>query len=197
MPQPQRSPDETRERIFRAAERTFRARGFEGAGVDTVARAAGTTSGALYAHFPGKAALFRAVVRNGLERLLRRIRRMQAEAGEGWLPAFTHWYVSAAHRGDIEGGCLLPGLAADVARADAETRVVWDEGMAAAQAAMLAAPPLAGRPGADQLAWQILSLLAGATALARASGEAGAGAIADAAEAAIRRLLETPPGPAG
>lgn len=193
MPQPQRSPDETRERLFRAAERTFRSRGFEGAGVDSVARAAGTTSGALYAHFPGKAALFREVVRKGLERLPRRIRRMQAERGADWLPAFAHWYVSEAHRGDIAGGCLLPSLAADVARADAETRALWDEGMAAAQAAMLAAPPLAGRADADQLAWQVLSVLAGATALARASGGAGADAIAAAAEAAVRRLVEAPP----
>jgi AcrR family transcriptional regulator len=48
----------TRRRLLEAAETVFARRGFHGASVDEIAREAGATTGALYAHFAGKEDLF-------------------------------------------------------------------------------------------------------------------------------------------
>lgn len=51
------SPDQTRERLLDAAARLFERKGYEGATVAEIAREAGVTSGAIYAHYPSKAEL--------------------------------------------------------------------------------------------------------------------------------------------
>jgi len=50
-------PEETRERLVDAAARVFQLKGYEGATVSLIAQEAGVTSGAIYAHYPNKAAL--------------------------------------------------------------------------------------------------------------------------------------------
>ena len=57
-----RDPVETRRSILDAAFGEFYARGFQGAGLDAIVSRAGVTTGALYHHFPDKAALGYAVV---------------------------------------------------------------------------------------------------------------------------------------
>jgi AcrR family transcriptional regulator len=49
------SPQETRERLLDAAARVFELKGYEGATVAQIAREAGVTSGAIYAHYGSKA----------------------------------------------------------------------------------------------------------------------------------------------
>jgi AcrR family transcriptional regulator len=49
--------EETRARLVDAAARVFEAKGYEGATVSLIAREAGVTSGAIYAHYTGKAEL--------------------------------------------------------------------------------------------------------------------------------------------
>ena len=51
------SPDQTRERLLDAAARVFELKGYEGATVAEIAREAGVTSGAIYAHYTSKAEL--------------------------------------------------------------------------------------------------------------------------------------------
>lgn len=51
------TPAETRERLLDAAARVFELKGYEGATVAAIAREAGVTSGAIYAHYAGKAEL--------------------------------------------------------------------------------------------------------------------------------------------
>jgi len=57
-----RSPEETRERLIEAAAEVFAEQGYEGASIQTIARAADLTSGTIYRHFESKAALLLAVV---------------------------------------------------------------------------------------------------------------------------------------
>lgn len=66
----------TRELILDAAERLFAAHGLDGVAVRDLARETGLTASSLYNHFPGKQALYDAV----LERGLRPIVDMTAEA---------------------------------------------------------------------------------------------------------------------
>ncbi len=57
-----RNPDETRERILNAAFEEIYRRGFRAASVDDILTNTGLTKGALYHHFPNKAALGYAVI---------------------------------------------------------------------------------------------------------------------------------------
>ncbi len=52
----------TRRRILAAATEVFLERGFEGASMDAIQRRAGGSKATLYAHFPGKEALFAAIL---------------------------------------------------------------------------------------------------------------------------------------
>ena len=57
------SPAETKERLIDAAARVFELKGFEGATVAQIASEAGVTTGAIYAHYSGKAELLVDAVR--------------------------------------------------------------------------------------------------------------------------------------
>ena len=64
---PEASPPlPTREAILDAAERLFSARGVDGVAVRDLAREMGLTPSSLYNHFPGKQALYEAVLERGL-----------------------------------------------------------------------------------------------------------------------------------
>jgi AcrR family transcriptional regulator len=60
----------TREVILDTAERLFAARGVDGVAVRDLAREMGITASSLYNHFPGKDALYRAVLERGLGPIL-------------------------------------------------------------------------------------------------------------------------------
>ena len=60
------TPAPTRELILDTAERLFAARGVEGVTVRDLAREMGITASSLYNHFPGKQALYDAVLERGL-----------------------------------------------------------------------------------------------------------------------------------
>ena len=63
------TPAETRERLVEAAARVFQLKGYEGATVSLIAQEAGVTSGAIYAHYPNKAALLVDALRANRERV--------------------------------------------------------------------------------------------------------------------------------
>src|SRR5690348_9491304 len=52
----------SRDRIFAAAAAEFATRGFAGANMDRIARAARLNKAMIYYHFPGKTALYRAIL---------------------------------------------------------------------------------------------------------------------------------------
>ncbi len=54
---------QTRERLLAAAREEFAARGFDGAKVDRIARRARINKAMVYYHFPSKAALYLAILR--------------------------------------------------------------------------------------------------------------------------------------
>ena len=55
---------ETREQFVRVATRLFTTHGYEGTSIETVLQETGASRGSLYHHFPGKEALFRAVLQD-------------------------------------------------------------------------------------------------------------------------------------
>jgi TetR/AcrR family transcriptional regulator, transcriptional repressor for nem operon len=61
MARAKKDEGDARDRLVEAAGRGFRAGGFGVAGVDALAKGAGLTSGAFYAHFDSKAEAFRSL----------------------------------------------------------------------------------------------------------------------------------------
>jgi AcrR family transcriptional regulator len=76
------APLPTREAILDAAERLFSAHGVDGVAVRDLARELQLTPSSLYNHFPGKQALYEAVLERGLRPI---VELVQASWGEGAL----------------------------------------------------------------------------------------------------------------
>ena len=70
-----------RDELLAAATRLFAERGYAAAGMDEIARAAETSKGGLYFHFPNKQALLAAVIGRAAELLRKRVAAAMAEAG--------------------------------------------------------------------------------------------------------------------
>ena len=86
--------EESRARILASAGRGFRKRGYGALGVDGLAKEAGVTSGAFYAHFRSKAEAFREAVAAGMADLRTGIERMRQDEGDaGWRKRFVDFYL--------------------------------------------------------------------------------------------------------
>jgi TetR/AcrR family transcriptional regulator, transcriptional repressor for nem operon len=109
---------ERHEKILKEAARMFRERGFDGAGVAEIMKAAGLTHGAFYAHFPSKEALEAEAVERALAQSDRRVYALTAEASDP-KRAFLDTYLSAAHRDHPGSGCAIAALGPEIARASA------------------------------------------------------------------------------
>jgi TetR/AcrR family transcriptional regulator, transcriptional repressor for nem operon len=156
---------DARARLVEAAGRGFRNGGFGGTGVDALAKGAGLTSGAFYAHFDSKAEAFRVVVSEGLAKLRNSVARFQERYGRGWRDPFVDYYLGERMEAELSDACGLPSFSPDVARADQATRAVYE-----AELTRLAEVLVAGFRGAhaDERAWAFLAVLSGAAAMARA-----------------------------
>src|SRR5262245_40013679 len=73
--------DVYRQHIFTAAERVFADRGFEVAKVQDISAAAGLSMGTIYAIFPGKTELFRAILEERGQELLELVRQVAGRNG--------------------------------------------------------------------------------------------------------------------
>jgi len=88
----------TRERVFAAASAEFAARGFAGANVDRIARAAGVNKAMIYYHFKSKAALYREIVRDMFDAVAASLEEMSAEHRDpaGKISAFVEAIARSA-----------------------------------------------------------------------------------------------------
>jgi TetR/AcrR family transcriptional repressor of nem operon len=109
--------ERTRATILEAAGRVFRRRGYQGAGVDEVMREAGLTPGGFYAHFGSKEALLgEAITHAAAELDAQKRKRLEGLTGREWLTSFVDYYLSPAHRDNLERGCPLAALISEVSR---------------------------------------------------------------------------------
>jgi TetR/AcrR family transcriptional repressor of nem operon len=136
-----RAPEATREKLLGAAFEEIYRRGFQAASLDTILAQAGVTKGALYHHFPTKAALGYAVVDEVVRGLLleRWLGVLHAQPGD----PVTALQGTLRHRaanltaGEIELGCPLNNLAQEMSPLDEQFRrsvdatfETWREGFA-------------------------------------------------------------------
>jgi AcrR family transcriptional regulator len=158
----------TRKRMLDAASQSFRSGGYAGIGVDGIAKAAGVTSGAFYAHFGSKDNAFSSVLNAGLDEVLEALPKLQSESGSGWVNAFVEYYMGRTHREDLAGGCAMTTLSPEVVRAGPELHAAYEAKMR--KIADLVADGLKGHSRDERLsrAWAMLGILIGGLTMARA-----------------------------
>lgn len=160
--------EESRRRILLGAGRGFRKHGYQGVGVDGLAKEAGVTSGAFYVHFPSKAAAFTEALETGLRELRGGVERFQSEHGADWVEAFVAFYLGEKRTCDLSEACALQSLTSEVVRSDDQVKATFESEMD--QVIEVAARGLKGGTLADRRsrAWALMSLLSGAVTTARA-----------------------------
>jgi TetR/AcrR family transcriptional repressor of nem operon len=101
--------------ILDAASRLFRKRGIDGVGVAEIAKEAGLTHGALYAHFASKDALVAEAFSHGFQGNMAKVR---ARTGNQ-RPSFEDHLgglLSTRTRDNLEKGCPLAASASEIGR---------------------------------------------------------------------------------
>lgn len=159
---------QTHKRMLDAAGQSFRSSGYSGIGVDGIAKAAGVTSGAFYAHFGSKDKAFSAALDAGLDEVIETLPKLQNETGSGWVIAFVDYYLGRKHRQDLACGCAMTTLSPEVVRADIKLHTIYEAKMK--KIADLIADGLEGSSKEECLsrAWAMLGILIGGLTMARA-----------------------------
>lgn len=175
----------THKRMLDAANRSFKENGYAGIGVDGIAKAAGVTSGAFYAHFGSKEKAFRAALGTGLDEVIVALPVFQESHGEKWVEAFADYYLGKVHRNDLACGCAMATMTAEIARSGPRQKGIYEEKMT--KIIKLIALGLNGKAQKDResRAWSILATLIGGLNMARAmSSEDSSEKVADAVKIA-------------
>lgn len=156
-----------RAKVLASAGKGFRQRGFGGLGIDAIAKQAGVTSGAFYAHFKSKAEAFRESVVAGLVELRLGVGRFKSRFGVHWKQHFIEFYLTERRTCDLGDSCALQSLSADVARADDATKAMFE-----AELRQVIEAVESGQNGPTHVnreqAIVLLALLSGGVTLARA-----------------------------
>lgn len=193
MPGKQERKEATRRRMLAAASQGFRAQGFAGIGVDGIAKAAGVTSGAFYAHFGSKDGAFEAALGFGLDEVIEGIPRFQREAGPQWVRAFARYYLGRQHRDNLACGCAMTSLSPEVARADLKIHAAYEVKMTRIVELMADGLEGGSRAARRGRAWALLGTLIGGLTLSRAVADEG---LAKTIASAIRDAAVNAAGPA-
>ncbi len=159
---------QTHKRMLDAASQSFRSNGYNGIGVDGIAKAAGVTSGAFYAHFGSKDKAFSAALDAGLNEVIETIPKLQKEGGVKWVQNFVKYYLGKSHRDDLACGCPLATLSPEVVRTGSKTHAAYEAKMK--KIVELLAHGLQGksRDECRSRAWAMLGILIGGLTMARA-----------------------------
>jgi AcrR family transcriptional regulator len=159
---------ETRKRIINAASQGFRRNGYAGIGVDTIAKEAGVTSGAFYAHLGSKDGAFEAALSVGLDEVITAIPEFQLQHGKQWIVAFSDYYLGQAHRDDLSSGCAMTTLSPEVVRTKPEFHAIYEKKMVAIVELMAKGLDGASRKERLSRAWAVLGTLIGGLTMVRA-----------------------------
>jgi TetR/AcrR family transcriptional regulator, transcriptional repressor for nem operon len=158
----------TRDRILHAVSRGFRSRGYNGIGVDALAKDAGVTSGAFYGYFRSKEEAFLAAVVDGLDEYRAGIEALRTNHGTNWLVALADYYVGRKHREDLACGCALATLSPEVIHSERRVRSAYQAELIKLNAAIAAGLATGNTTEKRDTAWVILGVLTGGVTLARA-----------------------------
>jgi AcrR family transcriptional regulator len=159
---------ETRKRIINEASQGFRRNGYAGIGVDVIAKEAGVTSGAFYAHLGSKEGAFEAALSLGLDNVIAAIPEFQLQQSQQWIAAFSDYYLGQAHRDNLSSGCAMTTLSPEVVRTKPEIHAIYYNKMV--EIVGLMAQGLDGDSYDECISrgWTVLAILIDGLTLARA-----------------------------
>jgi TetR/AcrR family transcriptional repressor of nem operon len=123
---------ENRKAIIEASEKLFREHGIDGVGLSALMKAAGFTQGGFYNHFESKEALAAEVVATAMDKAnldLKEAIAAPIRRGGSRLKRQVDFYLSGTHCSDIEQGCAIAGLTADVRRLGHEAQSHFASGI--------------------------------------------------------------------
>jgi TetR/AcrR family transcriptional regulator, transcriptional repressor for nem operon len=123
---------ENRKAIIEASEKLFREHGIDGVGLSALMKAAGFTQGGFYNHFESKEALAAEVVASAMDKANRDLQEAVAaplKRGGNRLKRQVDFYLSGTHCSDIEQGCAVAALTADVRRLGHEAQANFASGL--------------------------------------------------------------------
>lgn len=118
---------ENRAVLVRTASKLFREKGLDGVGVAEIAKEAGLTHGALYAHFASKDELALEALGAGLEQS-QAVLFSNTTEGVPDLNKFLDFYLSVDSRDNPGGSCAMAASLSDVARHDKAMSARFSEG---------------------------------------------------------------------
>ena len=180
---------EKRPQLLQASAALAKRDGFAASGVDALMKAAGVTSGAFYSHFGSKSELLKAVVSHELAASRELWACNPHESLADWLEHELNRYLSLSHVRHPEAGCVIPTLAAEIARADDDTKTLYQHELAKGLEVM------EQRLGSSAMAWAFIQQMAGAVMMARAlPDQASQQVCLDAAKQILLQVAQTLPG---
>jgi TetR/AcrR family transcriptional regulator, transcriptional repressor for nem operon len=153
--------EQVREHLLSASAGHAKKHGFDASGVDALAGAAGLTTGSLYKHFDNKDALFAALIKTELKQTVRRLADINPGDIEAILNSMSG-YLNINHVRLPEKGCLIPSLAAEVARAGEEAHLAFEAGICELKETVQSIV------GTSTTAWTLIAQNVGAVMIARA-----------------------------
>lgn len=155
--------DKIRAHILESSGQGFREEGYQGLGINALAKRAGMTSGAFYGHFPSKSQAFHEVVEKGMCDYKDSVAQFKNLYQDDWPKHFLDFYLSQEHLSDVANSCVVPALSCDVMRADDQTKAVYSALLEQIATQISHSTPERGKAGALAL----ISLLAGSIMIAR------------------------------
>lgn len=154
---------QTRKHLLGVFGALAKKKGFASTGVDSLAGAAGLTSGAFYSHFASKADLFNALVAHELEASSELFADSKSDLPrDQWIIRQLKRYLNWKHVQQPETGCVAPSLAAEIARSDSDTKKKFEDALSKSHEVW------AARLGDEKAAWAVISQLVGSIVVARA-----------------------------
>ncbi len=160
--------EQTRKSIVEAAKRNFKKSGFNGIGVDGLAKAAGVTSGAFYGHFNSKEAAFKEAITSGIEELNSAIAQLQQEYAENWWAEFADIYMGQKRTCDLTESCALQSLTPEIGRSDEAIRSLFESELLKIIKQASGKQTLKTNQAEIDRTWSSLAMLIGGVTLARA-----------------------------
>jgi TetR/AcrR family transcriptional regulator, transcriptional repressor for nem operon len=175
--------EESKERILQAVGRGFRRRGFEGIGVDGLAKEAAVTSGAFYGHFTSKTEAFNEALASGLRELQDGITTLQTQYGHAWLEPFVDFYLTVKRTCELGDACAFQTLTPEVIRSGDAAKQIYQTQLLLIVESIAKGLPQTTIGERRNRAWALLSILSGGVTTTRALADE---AIAAKAAKAIR-----------
>jgi TetR/AcrR family transcriptional repressor of nem operon len=180
--------EENRVALLEAASRLFRRHGIDGVGVADVAKAAGLTHGALYAHFASKEALAAEAFAFGVRANIAHVRAWAGDRRPGF-DEYLQGLISTDMRDRLEEGCSMCASASEVGRqgeaVSASFTAAFEELASVLEGALETSMPAAQR---RRLALAAVAGQVGAIAVSRAIAKT-APALSDEVLKAVREQL--------